>query len=189
MRRMTQVWIYCQRILCLFQMVMLMNLLMNKVPNINEDSNDKSLSNGAVPMNEVPVGPIKRKEAKPSLIEKFKNLKTYQKVLIVAGAIAIVGAGVFVVGPQILNGINHLLNPDNTNTINHVVSTVNDTMANTQNAGIDYSSIGQGQTVFTNAYDAANNVNGTISNEWFSNNPLDVFNTATHSIWVYHQNS
>ena len=26
-----------------------------------------------------------------------------------------------------------------------------------------------------------NNVNGVISNEWFNNNPIDVFNTATNS--------
>ena len=51
------------------------------------------------------------------------------------------------------------------------------------NAGpsLDYSSIGEGHTVFSNAYDAVSNVNGLTSNEWFNSNPIDVFNTATNS--------
>lgn len=116
-----------------------------------------------------------------SLIEKWKGLKKWQKAAVIAGVIAVVGVGVSIAfGPQIMDGINHLLNADNTNTVNNVVSTVHDTMANTSSS-LDYSSIGEGQTVFTNAYDAANNMNGVVSNEWFSNNPLDVFNTATNS--------
>ena len=68
-------------------------------------------------------------------------------------------------------------------TANNMINTVNDTMSNATSSvsGLDYGSIGEGHTVFTNAYDAASNAHGVISNEWFSNNPLDVFNTATNS--------
>ncbi len=124
--------------------------------------------------------PIKRKKASPTLWQKFKNLSWQKKAMIVAGVIAIIGVGIFVIGPQVMNGINDLLNPENVNVVNNAVSTVNDTLANAP-VSLDYSSIGEGQTVFTNAYDAVNNANGVISNEWFSSNPLDVFNTATNS--------
>ncbi len=123
---------------------------------------------------------IERKKAKPSLIEKFKNLKTWQKVAIVAGVIAVTGVAVFVVGPQIINGINHLLNPETVETMSAAVNNTASSAGEAANA-LDYSSIGEGHTVFTNAYDAASNANGVVSNEWFSNNPLDVFNTATNS--------
>ena len=168
---------------------------------IPEDSID-NLSNGAVAMEPVKGKKVNRKEAKPPLlkraVEKFKGLKKWQKVAIIAGVIAIAGAGVFVLGPQIINGINHLFNSENVNGMNQLVnsenvnginqtaqtissSSITDTASQTMQS-IDYSSIGgAGHTVFSNAADAANNVNGAISNQWFSNNPIDVFNTATNS--------
>ena len=143
------------------------------------------LSQGAESMEPVVPGKkVSRRKVIPSLVEKWKGLKTWQKAAIVAGVIAVVGVGVSIAfGPQIMDGVNHLLNPENANTVNNAVSTVQDTMANTSNAAasLDYSGIGEGQTVFTNAYDAVNNTNGVISNEWFNNNPVDVFNTATNS--------
>ena len=174
---------------------------LNSISKIEDDEKDMSgldvipdgsdfvdLSNGAEEMVPVRGRKITRKKAKPSLIkrgiEKFKGLKNWQKVAIVAGVIVIVGVGVFVVGPQIMNGINHLLNPENVNVANQVTqatATVQDT-ASQVSQSIDYSSMGgAGHTVFSNAADAANNVNGVVSNQWFSNNPVDVFNTATNS--------
>ena len=146
------------------------------------------LSNGAEKIEPVRGRKITRKKAKPSLIkrgiEKFKGLKKWQKVAIIAGVIAVVGVGVFVVGPQVANLINNLMNPENVNVANQVTqvtSSVQDTATQAAQS-IDYSSIGgAGHTVFSNAADAANNVNGAISNQWFSNNPIDVFNTATNS--------
>ena len=132
----------------------------------------------------VPGKKVKRRSLLKRLKDKWDNLKGWQKAVIVVGVIAVVGVGVSIAfGPQIMDGINHLLNPENANTVNNAVSTVQDTMTNTSNAAasLDYSGIGEGQTVFTNAYDAASNANGVVSNEWFSNNPLDVFNTATNS--------
>ena len=155
------------------------------IPNSPDFAN---LSSGAEKVEPVKGRKITRKEAKPSLIkrgiEKFKGLKKWQKIAIVAGVIAVVGVGVFVVGPQIANLINNLMNPENVNVANQVTqvtSSVQDTATQAAQS-IDYSSIGgAGHTVFSNAADAANNVNGAISNQWFSNNPIDVFNTATNS--------
>lgn len=155
---------------------------------IPDDMEFSDLTTGAKENEPVRGRKIIRKEAKPSLIkrgiEKFKGLKNWQKVAIVAGVIAIVGIGVFVVGPQIMNGINHMMNPENMDVVNHMThatSAVHDTASQTLQS-MDYSSIGgAGHTVFTNAADATNNVNGVLSNQWFSNNPIDVFNTATNS--------
>ena len=76
-----------------------------------------------------------------------------------------------------------MINPENVDVANKVIQAspaVPDTVSQAAQS-IDYSSIGEGHTVFSNAADAANNVNGVISNQWFSNNPIDVFNTATNS--------
>ncbi len=156
---------------------------------IPEDSID-NLSNGAVAMEPVKGKKGNRKEAKPPLlkraVEKFKGLKKWQKVAIIAGVIAIAGAGVFALGPQIINGVNHLFNPENVNEVNQAAQTISSSsitdIASQTMQSIDYSSMGgAGHTVFTNAADAASNANSVVSNEWFSNNPVDVFNTATNS--------
>lgn len=155
------------------------------IPNSPDFAN---LSSGAEKVEPIKGRKITRKEAKPSLIkrgiEKFKGLKKWQKIAIVAGVIAVVGVGLYVVGPQVANLINNLMNPENVNVANQVTqvtSSVQDTATQAAQS-IDYSSIGgAGHTVFSNAADAANNVNGVISNQWFSNNPIDVFNTATNS--------
>lgn len=156
---------------------------------IPEDSID-NLSNGVVAMEPVKGKKVNRKEAKPPLlkraVEKFKGLKKWQKVAIIAGVIAIAGAGVFALGPQIINGVNHLFNPENVNEVNQTAQTISSSsitdIASQTMQSIDYSSMGgAGHTVFTNAADAASNANSVVSNEWFSNNPIDVFNTATNS--------
>ncbi len=155
------------------------------IPNSPDFAN---LSSGAEKVEPIKGRKITRKEAKPSLIkrgiEKFKGLKKWQKIAIVAGVIAVVGVGLYVVGPQVANLINNLMNSENVNVANQVTqvtSSVQDTATQAAQS-IDYSSIGgAGHTVFSNAADAANNVNGVISNQWFSNNPIDVFNTATNS--------
>lgn len=137
------------------------------------------LSGGAEKIKPLKVS--ERKNPKPSLIQKFKNLSFKKKALIVAGIIVAVGVGVFVIGPQIMDAINNAINPENVNTINQVNDLVSNVPVDSSAINLDYSSIGDNHTVFTNAYDAVNNANGVISNEWFNNNPVDVFNTATNS--------
>ena len=141
---------------------------------------------------------VKARHAKPSLLQKFKNLKTWQKALIIAGGIAAAGIGIFVVGPHIMEAINNLVNPDNVNTASQAMGGIDNSLAVNnlpiQDApnmvsdtvqgvsSLDYSAIGgEGHQVFTNAHDAVSGANGLISNQWFSDNPVDVFNTATNS--------
>ena len=125
---------------------------------------------------------IKRKESKPSIIEKFKKFNISRKVAIVAAMIAITGVGLFAANSQIVNGINNFVSADNINMANNTFNTVDDTTDKVSTETmLNYGSIGEGHQVFTNAYDTVNNVNGVTSNEWFNNNPIDVFNTATNS--------
>ena len=161
------------------------------IPSMSDDLDAEDLKHGAQPMKSGRKKVVNRKKPKLGLIEKFKNLKTWQKALIVAGAIAAIGIGIFVVGTAITNGSNVASQTDVMNNMSHQVNnminqvsgTVNDTVNATANSApsLDFSSIGEGHTVFTNAYDAASNANGVISNQWFSSNPVDVFNTATNS--------
>ena len=152
---------------------------LDKIPADLDESKDIVPFEPVNPVNQVKGRKITRKKAKPSLLQKFKNLKTWQKALIVAGAIAVVGVGVFVIGPHIIDAVNQAINPEHVNTVHNTVNAVNNTVSSAPS--LDYSGIGEGHTVFTNAYDAASNTNGLMSNEFFSNNPLDVFNTATNS--------
>ena len=133
---------------------------------------------------------VKARHAKPSLLQKFKNLKTWQKALIIAGGIATAGVGIFVAGPHIMEAINNLINPDNVNTASQTMNMASGTLEPTSLidqaqqgvSSLDYSAIGgEGHQVFTNAHDAVSGANGLISNQWFSDNPVDVFNTATNS--------
>ena len=155
------------------------------IPDMPDLEKGEDLSHGAEPMKSSIRKKVKRRRFLPSLAEKFKNLKTWQKALVVAGVIAVVGIGLFAVGTAITGGLNNVVeNAGLVNSMsNQVSNTVGDMVNTTANSAsaLDFSSIGEGHTVFTNAYDAANNANGVISNQWFNNNPVDVFNTATHS--------
>lgn len=168
------------------------------IPDMPDLEKGEDLSHGAEPMKSCIRKKVKRRKFLPSLAEKFKNLKTWQKALVVAGVIAVVGIGLFAVGTAITGSLNNVVGNaglvnsmsnqvsntvgDMVNNIsNQVSNTVGDVVNTTANSALDFSSIGEGHTVFTNAYDAANNANGVISNQWFNSNPVDVFNTATHS--------
>ena len=119
----------------------------------------------------------KRKKAKKSLLQKFKDLKTWQKAAIVAGAVVVVG-GIVVLAPMAIDSLNHLLSGN--------VQMPVDSSAAIQSApaeipsSVDFSAIGDGHQVFTNAYDAVSGSNSLVANEFFQGNPVDVFNTATN---------
>ena len=178
------------------------------IPDMPDLEKGENLSHGAEPIKSSTRKKVKRRRFLSGLFEKFKDLKTWQKALVVAGGIA-VGIGIFAVGTAITSGLNNVVenaglvnsmsnqvsnmvgdmvnmaeNAELVNNMSHQVSnTVGDMVNTTANSAsaLDFSSIGEGHTVFTNAYDAANNANGVISNQWFNSNPVDVFNTATHS--------
>ena len=89
-----------------------------------------------------------------------------------------------------MEAINNLINPDNVNTASQTMNMASGTLEPTSLidqaqqgvSSLDYSAIGgEGHQVFTNAHDAVSGANGLVSNQWFSDNPVDVFNTATNS--------
>ena len=177
----------------------------------------------AVPLKPVPVKKhVKNRKEKKSLLQKFKDLKKWQKVALVAGAavagVAIVGLGVYHFVPGAAAAINaffaggHQVDPT---PVNHVTTTpignkqpgntpFNDWIQNLKNfihnntqnvqtltngagAGpaaipeaVDYGSVGQGHTIFADAFNAVSGTNPLTANEWFSNNPVGVFNTVTN---------
>ena len=149
----------------------------------------------------------KRKKAKKSLIQKFKELSKGKKALVIAALVAlgvVIVGGTIQFGPAAIAGIQYLMNPDNVNTVSstvqHVAPNINysDIAANVSNAAqnastavndavnnvassVDFTNLGgAGHQVFSNAYDAVRGVNDLVSNQWFSGNPVDVFNTATN---------
>ena len=138
------------------------------IPDMPDLEKGEDLSHGAESIKSSTRKKVKRRRFLSGLFEKFKDLKTWQKALVVAGGIAVVGIGIFAIGTAISGGLNNMA--EHAGLVNSMSASV-----------LDFSSIGEGHTVFTNAYDAANNANGVISNQWFNNNPVDVFNTATHS--------
>ena len=67
---------------------------------------------------------------------------------------------------------------------NNVGETVQNITANIGEASsvssLDWSAVGQGDTVFRSAYDAVSGTGGFNASQWFVGNPIDVFNTSTH---------
>ena len=91
---------------------------------------------------------IKRKESKPSIIEKFKKFNISRKVAIVAAMIAITGVGLFAANSQIVNGINNFVSADNINMANNTFNTVDDTTDKVSTETmLNYGSIGEGHQV------------------------------------------
>ena len=122
-----------------------------------------------------------RKKASLSLVQKFKNLKTWQKALIVAGIIALVGTGTYFLVPKLADTINNLLQNNNLPSNSNSVELPQTYIVNDKMTQLNYDNVSAGHQVFTNAYDATNGSNGVIANEWFNNNPVDVFNTTSNS--------
>ncbi len=165
------------------------------------------------------------KNPKPSFLKKarqmFSSLKGWQKVVIIGGAIAIIGIGAYHLVPMAANAINNLINSGtDSNTIanaspealsrigqsikegaNHILKSASQSIGNvsvnvpgemtegitnvTSAASvspgvIDWSNIGPGSSVARDAYSAVSHSGMMTANSWFGNNPLDVFNTATH---------
>lgn len=137
--------------------------LENKAPNVPKDA--KKIK--------------KRKKAKLPLINKFKKLKKWQKAMVIAGIIALIGTGAFLLAPHMIDTLNNVFGQrttavDNVNVISGTQSVLN------QTPNLDYNHIEAGHQVFNNAYDAVSNSNQLVANHWFNNNPVDVFNTATN---------
>lgn len=135
---------------------------------------------------------VKVRKEKKSLMERFKELKTWKKVAIVAGlsiaGIAIIGTGVYHLVPGVKPMIDGFIQNINPNHVNDAVSqvadsvrqTTTDAASQTSSASVDYSFLKHGHTIFGDAFSAVSGHNPQIASSWFNNNPLDVFNTATN---------
>lgn len=127
-----------------------------------------------------------RREAKPSLIKKFKtkwhNLSTKKKVITVLGVIIAGGIATAAIIAS-LNGDTTLVNQSN-----EVVSSMNqvgpvlldDNSINPVDLSnnLDYSNITEGSTIYSTADNAVNQTNQLTANEWIDNSPLDVYDTS-----------
>lgn len=133
---------------------------------------------------------IKSRKKKKSLIEKFKGLKKWQKVAIVAGlslaGIAVVGTGVYHLIPEVRSMVDGFIQNFNFSNFGQPVdSSIPKAVAQSSTIPqtgeiLDYSSFGDGRRVFSDAYSAVSGVNPLESNMWFDGNPLDVFNVNTN---------
>ncbi len=129
-----------------------------------ENKDNKELSSAKV---------VSRKKANSSLVEKFKKLNILKKAIITAAVISALGAGSYLLKSNF--NLSKNVNVDNTSEPNRVYSTSN------RMEPLNYDSINEGSQVFTNAYDAIDNTNSVTANEWFNNNPVDVFNVSNNS--------
>ena len=138
---------------------------------------------------------VKSREKKQNLIDKFKGLKKWQKVAIVAGltiaGVAVVGAGVYHLVPEVKPMIDEFIKnlnvpnfgmeiPNSIPQVNPVEHTqvVSSSIPNV--SSVDYSSFGEGHRVFADSYSAVSGVNPMRAVAEFNGNPLDVFNTNTN---------
>jgi len=152
----------------------------------NEHDTDKTMIRKPIDVDEAKKV-VKRKKNN-GLIQKFKGLKRWQKVAIVAGltlaGVAVVGVGVYHLVPEVrplIDGFIQNLHIPNigqptTEIVQSPVRPSDVAPQMPQAASVDYSSFGEGHRVFTDAYSASSGINSLEANMWFNNNPIDVFN-------------
>ncbi len=171
-----------------------------------DESKDVSIDKAEAALLPARARRVKKRTEKKSLIQRFKELKTWKKVAIVAGlsiaGIAIIGTGVYHLVPGVkpmIDGFIQGFNPSHVNdmtngqanAVNHVqnvIDQVKDVVSQSHVVhnvassapSVDFSSLGEGHTVFRDAFSAVTGNNPQIANSWFVNNPLDVFNTQTN---------
>lgn len=169
--------------------------LANDVSKYGDADLDFGLDDIDGPINEkvsemVPSGAKlgKRKEAPQGLISKFKEKwkdpKFKKKVIV--GAI-VIAAGLTATAVVIANVL--ATQSIDTQTITTVSNAVNDAINNSGLANnvdfssvtnsIDYSGIGQGDTIYSDAYSAVSNLNPETASQWVGNTPMDVFDTVS----------
>ncbi len=171
-----------------------------------KDIQEKMLSIAKKPIIPATAKKVTRKPRNKKLISKLK--KHLPKIILGAAAIAIIGIALYHFNPEFSEFINNLTSgiipktdtsiqtslnniSDGINQITkRTIETAKETASNSVNntipnitsntvSSIDWSEIGQGDTVFRSAYDAVSGSGSLSASEWFSENPLDVFNTST----------
>lgn len=132
----------------------------------NDKVDNKDLSSAKV---------VSRKKANSSLVEKFKKLNILKKAVVVAGIISFIGLGSYLL-KQNVNSLSTNVQSNNYVSEPSYLDKVYDRVD-----PLNYDNISEGSQVFTNAYDAVSGSNGVTANEWFNNNPVDVFNVSNNS--------
>lgn len=140
----------------------------------------------------------KRKEAPKGLINKFKEKwqdPKFKKKLLIGGiAIAVIGIGVIaataisqIMSTQSLDtnmivNANHLTSSliDGLN-LDSISSNI-DTSAVSGSEYMDYT-VNTGDTIYSNATDAVNSLNGDTASQWYNSTPQGIYDTANNT-WV-----
>ena len=146
----------------------------------------------------IPAKPVKRKKAKNSLIEKYKELSRGKKIAVVAaGVIAAVGIGVFAAHmiPIIMDKINagdtvNNASPENVKivaqaskgVINSMVDKAQGSFQLVKDSIPHFNSINAGDTVFRSASDSISGINGVSASGDFRDTVVAVFDNATQKV-------
>ena len=128
----------------------------------------------------------KRRETSKGLISKFKEKwkdpKFKKKFIIGVAVVAVVGVATAVIISQLVT---------NQSVDSLTISSLSNTVSNMFNGtgaensvvpvanSIDYGSVAEGSTIYSDAYSAVANVDPMMANEWVGNTPMDVFDTVS----------
>ena len=151
------------------------------------NGDDKSeLSQGTSSFVPVTAKKGKRKEAPKGLISKFKDKwkdpKFKKKFIIGVAVVAVVGVAAAVVISQLVTNqsVDSLTISSLSNTVSNMFSGTGaeNSVAPIANS-IDYGSVAEGSTIYSDAYSAVANVDPAMASEWVGNTPMDVFDTVS----------
>lgn len=177
----------------------------NNSDDSSDEAHDDIKDSGDLGVINTPLNPpvqrmeVKRRSGKKEgLIKKFKKLSRGKKIAIIAGAIAVIGVGVFAM---------HMLSNTNSNptaSVNLINRTINNGI-DVANNGIDVASNGiankisgtmdlvkdrltsfntieEGHTVFSTASDAASGINGVSATSDFRDTVVAVFDPINNKV-------
>ena len=147
---------------------------------------ESELSQGTSSFVPVTAKKGKRKEAPKGLISKFKDKwkdpKFKKKFIIGVAVVAVVGVAAAVVISQLVTNqsVDSLTISSLSNTVSNMFSGTGEEngVAPIANS-IDYGSVAEGSTIYSDAYSAVANVDPAMASEWVGNTPMDVFDTVS----------
>lgn len=146
----------------------------------------------------IPAKPVKRKKAKNSLIEKYKELSRGKKIAVVAaGVIAAVGIGLFATHmiPMIMDKINSgdtvnsvssenvkMVTQASKGILNNVVDKAQDSFQLVKDSIPHFNSVNAGDTVFRSASDSISGINGVSASGDFRDTVVAVFDSNAQKV-------
>lgn len=146
----------------------------------------------------IPTKPVKRKKAKNSLIEKYKELSRGKKIAVVAAVvIAAVGIGLFATHmiPMIMDKINSgdtlnsvssenvkMVTQASKGILNNVVDKAQDSFQLVKDSIPHFNSVNAGDTVFRSASDSISGINGVSASGDFRDTVVAVFDSSAQKV-------